>query len=82
MFTIFYERLSLTLFYYPFIGVDDMFVLVACWDKLTPDDNKRPLNERIGKMLKTAGVSITVTTVTDVLAFFVGSTTVSKIIEI
>lgn len=58
------------------LGVDDMFVIVACWDQLTAEERKQPLHERVGIMLKHAGVSITVTTATDVLAFVVGSTTV------
>lgn len=53
-----------------------MFVLMACWEELTKEDKKLSIPEKIGLSLKHAGVSITVTTVTDVLAFIVGSSTV------
>lgn len=59
------------------IGVDDMFVLMACWDDLSVAQKRLPLHERIGLMLKHGGVSITVTSVTDILAFIVGASTVS-----
>ena len=52
------------------IGVDDMFVIVSCIDQA-------PLhftaNERFRIGLKHAGPSITVTSVTDALAFFLGA---------
>ena len=52
------------------IGVDDMFVIVSCTDQapLYLSADKR---FRIG--LKHAGPSITVTSVTDALAFFLGA---------
>lgn len=53
-----------------------MFVIIACWDDLTKDQKKLPIDERIGLMLKHAGVSITVTSFTDVIAFIIGSSTV------
>lgn len=51
--------------------------MMACWDDLSSEQKRLPLHERIGLMLKHAGVSITVTSVTDILAFIVGSSTVS-----
>jgi Niemann-Pick C1 protein len=54
-----------------------MFVIMACWDDLSKEQKKLPVPERIGLMLKHGGVSITVTSVTDILAFIVGSSTVS-----
>lgn len=54
-----------------------MFVLMACWEELTQEEKKLSIPEKIGLTLKHAGVSITVTTVTDVLAFIVGSSTVN-----
>lgn len=59
------------------LGVDDMFVIMACWDDLPVIHRNLPLHERIGLMLKHAGVSITITSVTDILAFIVGASTVS-----
>ncbi|KAK4886579.1 hypothetical protein RN001_002850 [Aquatica leii] len=57
------------------LGVDDMFVIISCWEELTSGD-KLSLEQRVGYMLKHAGVSITVTTVTDVMAFLIGSSTI------
>ncbi|XP_068204799.1 patched domain-containing protein 3-like [Palaemon carinicauda] len=57
------------------LGVDDMFVVMQSWDNLSPDEKRESLQERIGLTLKHAGVSITVTSVTDFVAFAIGSTT-------
>ncbi len=65
------------------IGVDDMFVIVQCWTNLYPDylSSKKPskmsIAERMGSALQHAGVSITVTSLTDIAAFGVGAFTVS-----
>lgn len=59
------------------IGVDDMFVIVGALKNLTDEQQKLPLNERIGKALRHSGASITVTSLTDIMAFFIGATTVS-----
>uniref|UniRef100_A0A1B0CNT4 Putative conserved plasma membrane protein n=1 Tax=Lutzomyia longipalpis TaxID=7200 RepID=A0A1B0CNT4_LUTLO len=60
------------------LGVDDMFVMMACWRKVQKVDNAKELTlpDRIGLMLRHAGASITVTSLTDIVAFLVGSTTV------
>nr|SVE77193.1 EOG090X0BEK [Daphnia lumholtzi] len=58
------------------IGIDDMFVIVQCWTNLTKEEMKRSLPVRIGITMKHAGVSITITSVTDFAAFAVGATTV------
>lgn len=60
-----------------FVGVDDMFVILACWEELTSEQLKLPLHEKIGLMMKHAGVSITITSFTDVIAFLIGASTVS-----
>ena len=56
-----------------------MFVIVQCLvnQKTSHSGNLPPVPEMIGAALKHAGVSITVTSVTDVLAFGVGAVTVS-----
>jgi predicted RND superfamily exporter protein len=59
------------------IGVDDMFVIVACWRNLNLGNKEVSLPEKMGRTLQHAGVAITVTTATDVAAFLVGSLTVS-----
>lgn len=56
------------------LGVDDMFVMMACWRKIQFKEVDIP--ERIGLMLSHAGASITVTSVTDIAAFLIGSITV------
>lgn len=53
-----------------------MFVVAASWNYISEQQKKLPLPERIGLMLQHAGVSITVTSLTDFMAFLVGSFTV------
>jgi predicted RND superfamily exporter protein len=54
------------------IGVDDMFVLVNAYDNTNP---YLSIAERLGNAVSTAGMSITVTSFTDIFAFLIGSTT-------
>lgn len=63
------------------LGVDDMFVLMACWEELTKEEKKLPVPEKIGLMLKHGGVSITITSFTDVIAFLIGSSTILPCLE-
>ncbi|GAB0092699.1 NPC intracellular cholesterol transporter 1 homolog 1b-like [Sergentomyia squamirostris] len=60
------------------LGVDDMFVMMACWRKVQNAQESKglPLPVRLGLMLRHAGASITVTSLTDIVAFLVGSSTV------
>jgi Niemann-Pick C1 protein len=61
------------------IGIDDMFVILQCWNNLYPSSltkHKLSLPERMGTAMKHAGVSITVTSLTDIAAFGVGASTV------
>jgi len=56
------------------IGIDDMFVIVQCWQNVKKNSaSDIPIHEAIGQGLKHAGVSVTITTLTDVFAFAVGS---------
>ena len=57
------------------LGVDDMFVIMEAWkhtEKVTPGID---LVERTALTMKQAGVAITVTSITDAVAFAVGATT-------
>ncbi|XP_077347156.1 patched domain-containing protein 3 [Lithobates pipiens] len=51
------------------VGVDDMFIMVSSWQQTKV---KSPVEERVGKTYEEAAVSITITTLTDVLAFYIG----------
>jgi Niemann-Pick C1 protein len=55
-----------------------MFVIMQCWNNLSDKEKKMSLPERVGLTMKHAGVSITVTSITDFVAFAVGGTTVRK----
>ena len=61
-----------------FLGIDDMFVIMQSLHNLA-----NPLNENvvqtISETLSRSGVAITVTSLTDVLAFGVGASTVRKV---
>ena len=62
------------------IGIDDMFVIVQSHINLEQNDptwKKRPIDELVGETLKHAGVAITITSITDLLVFIVGASTVS-----
>ena len=57
-----------------------MFVIVQCWYNLRKDEIlEKTHEEKIGLTMKHAGVAISVTSITDVFAFGVGSITVSLI---
>ncbi|KAK2713471.1 hypothetical protein QYM36_009366, partial [Artemia franciscana] len=57
------------------IGIDDMFVIIQCWNNLSAEEQEFTLPVRVGTALKHAGVSITVTSITDIAAFAIGATT-------
>ncbi|XP_071751512.1 patched domain-containing protein 3 [Centroberyx gerrardi] len=51
------------------IGVDDMFILISCWQQTNVHDQ---VEDRLAHTYKEAAISITITTLTDVLAFYIG----------
>ena len=62
-------------------GIDDMFVIMQCFDNLKPSEKKVGDNAfNIGMAMRHAGVAITVTSITDVVVFGVGASTVRQII--
>ena len=57
-------------------GIDDMFVIVQCWNNMTPEERRTSSHsERFAHTMKRAGVAITITSVTDMVAFGIGSLT-------
>ncbi|XP_055886577.1 patched domain-containing protein 3-like isoform X2 [Biomphalaria glabrata] len=62
------------------IGVDDMFLLMGTWSEITAIKDIS-IEERIGLVFKKAGVGITITSLTDFLAFVVGSLSVFKSVK-
>lgn len=58
------------------LGVDDMFVIVQCWQNLSQEEKRLELKKRMGCALRHAGVAITVTSLTDFAAFTIGASTV------
>nr|KAG5709557.1 hypothetical protein BaRGS_001607 [Batillaria attramentaria] len=57
------------------IGVDDMFLIMSSWSDLT-HDHVMHVPQRVGATLALAGVGITVTSLTDLLAFLIGGNSV------
>ena len=59
------------------IGIDDMFVIMQCYDNLSLEEMSSPdIPTRVGKTMRRAGVAITVTSLTDFMVFAIGATTV------
>ena len=56
-------------FYSVGIGVDDMFIMVSNWQQTNVKD---PVEKRMADTYKEAAMSITITTVTDILGFYIG----------
>ncbi|KAH9519679.1 hypothetical protein Btru_003303 [Bulinus truncatus] len=57
------------------VGVDDMFVIMETWKNLTPEEQELEIPEKLAITLRHAGVSVTVTSVTDIIAFAIGAST-------
>ncbi|EGT40756.1 CBN-DAF-6 protein [Caenorhabditis brenneri] len=54
------------------IGIDDMFLMNACWDQTS---KTLTVPERMSKTLSHAGVAVTITNVTDIMSFAIGCIT-------
>ena len=54
------------------IGIDDMFVIVQSFDNLNAREKTEDIATQIGLAVKNAGVSITITSFTNCLAFGIG----------
>lgn len=73
----FYSPVHTSLFFIIMgLGVDDMFVIMSALRKINSGKEDLKLSEKIGKTLEKAGASITITSLTDIIAFLVGGTTV------
>ena len=59
------------------IGVDDMFVIMQCFDNLSPAERSlQDIPSAVSLTMRRAGVAITVTSLTDFMVFIIGATTV------
>ena len=60
------------------IGIDDMFVIVQCFENVNKNGDENGMNfaDKFGLTMQHAGVAITITSITDIVAFAVGGTTV------
>jgi len=57
------------------IGIDNIFVITQTFNTIESSSTPAKLADRFGQTMKHAGVAVSVTTFTDVIAFFVGSNT-------
>lgn len=58
------------------LGVDDMFVMNACWKIVLDSGTRQSVPMKVGHMLKHAGVSIVITSFTDIVALLIGAITI------
>lgn len=73
----FYSPVHASLFFIILgLGVDDIFVIFAALRKINAEQSDLPLEEKIARTMQKAGASITITSLTDIIAFLVGGTTV------
>lgn len=61
------------------IGIDDTFVMLAAWRRTNLQDS---VAQRIGKTYSDAAVSITITSITDMISFFIGAITPFPCVQI
>ncbi|XP_077638956.1 patched domain-containing protein 3-like [Lonchura striata] len=58
------------------VGVDDMFIMIASWEQSLRKKEKSNVKSLLAETYTEAALSVTITTLTDVLAFFIGTWTV------
>ena len=58
-----------------------MFVIMQYFNNLNLEEQNHSLEDRFGLTLRRAGAAITVTSLTDFLAFAIGGTTVRTILK-
>lgn len=65
------------------IGVDDMFVVIQSLENLSSskDIDNEEIPKRIGEALRQSGMSITITSITNIVAFAIGVTTVMPFLK-
>uniref|UniRef100_A0A8D0C637 SSD domain-containing protein n=1 Tax=Salvator merianae TaxID=96440 RepID=A0A8D0C637_SALMN len=51
------------------VGVDDMFIMVSCWQQTQV---KKSVRDRMADTYAEAAVSVTITSLSDILAFYIG----------
>lgn len=61
------------------IGIDDTFVMLGAWRRTSPRDS---VPDRLGECFKDAAVSITITSLTDMLSFWIGVITPFPCVQI
>ncbi|XP_061324173.1 patched domain-containing protein 3 [Pezoporus flaviventris] len=57
------------------VGVDDMFIMIASWEQSLRKKDKSDVKSLLADTYSEAALSVTITTLTDVLAFFIGTWT-------
>ncbi|KAL8610616.1 hypothetical protein ACOMHN_006335 [Nucella lapillus] len=64
------------------IGVDDMFLMMSSWSESLPSKAEEQTVQRVpwilGRTMASAGIGITITSLTDFLAFVIGTTSVFR----
>ncbi|KAL4218800.1 Patched domain-containing protein 3 [Mactra antiquata] len=63
------------------VGVDDAFVIITTWNRINKTHNKAPIEERIAVTMQHAGVSVTVTSFSDLVAFACGISTQMPVLK-
>ena len=53
------------------VGVDDMFILMSGWRQT---DLKASIEDRVSETFRSSAISVTITSLTDLLAFCIGAT--------